>query len=109
MRDWKAAGPAPREVDEALWKRFRGAQDTFFGARDAANAKLDEEFAANAEVKKELLVQAEALLPVTDLDAAKRTFRDIAEKWDAAGKVPRDQMKDLEARIRKVEQAIRSV
>ena len=109
MRDWKAAGPAPREVDEALWKRFRGAQDTFFEARDAANAKLDEEFAANAEVKKELLVQAEALLPVTDLDAAKRTFRDIAEKWDAAGKVPRDQMKDLEARIRKVEQAIRGL
>ena len=30
-------------------------------------------------------------------------------KWDAAGKVPRDQMKDLEARIRRVEQAIRSV
>ncbi len=109
MRDWKAAGPAPREVDDALWKRFRGAQDTFFGARDAANAALDEEFAANAEVKRELLTQAEALVPVTDLEAAKRAFRDIAEKWDAAGKVPRDQMKDLEGRIRKVEQAIRSV
>ena len=67
------------------------------------------EFAANAEKKKELLVEAEALLPVTDLEAAKRAFRDIAERWDAAGKVPRDQMKSLEARIRKVEQAIRSV
>jgi hypothetical protein len=109
MRDWKAAGPAPREVDDALWKRFRGAQDEFFGARDAANAKLDEEFAANAEVKRELLTQAEALVPVNDLETAKRTFREIAEKWDAAGKVPRDQMKDLEGRIRKVEQAIRSV
>ena len=52
MREWKAAGPAPRDVDDALWKRFRGAQDTFFGARDAANAELDEEFAANAEVKE---------------------------------------------------------
>ena len=46
--------------------------------------------------------------PVTDLEAAKRAFRDIADRWDAAGKVPRDQMKSLEARIRKVEQAIRS-
>ncbi len=104
MRDWKAAGPAPRDVDDELWKRFRGAQDAFFGARDAANAALDEEFAANAEVKRGLLVEAEALVPVTDLEAAKRSFRDIAEKWDAAGKVPRDQMKDLEARIRRVEQ-----
>jgi hypothetical protein len=107
MRDWKAAGPAPRDVDEQLWKRFRGAQDAFFGARDAANAALDQEFAANAEVKDKLLVEAEALVPITDLDAAKRSFRDIADRWEAAGKVPRDRMKELEGRIRKVEQAIR--
>lgn len=109
MRDWKAAGPAPKDVDDALWTRFRGAQDTFFGARDAANAALDAEFAVNAEVKEKLLVEAEALLPVTDVEAAKRAFRDIAEKWDAAGKVPREKIKDLEARIRKVEQTIRGL
>ena len=109
MQQWKAAGPAPRDVDEALWRRFRGAQDAFFGARDAAAAEQDQEFAANAEVKEKLLVEAEALLPVTDVDAAKRAFRDIAERWDAAGKVPRDRMKDLEGRIRRVEQEIRGV
>ena len=109
MREWKEAGPAPRDVDDALWKRFRGAQDQFFGARDATNAELDREFAANAEVKEQLLVEAEKLVPVTDLDAAKRAFRDIADKWDAAGKVPRERMKDLESRIRKVEQTIRGV
>jgi hypothetical protein len=38
MREWKAAGPAPRDIDEKLWQRFRAAQDTFFGARDAAQA-----------------------------------------------------------------------
>ena len=109
MREWKAAGPAPRDVDEALWKRFRGAQDAFFGARDAASAEQDQEFAANAEVKEQLLLEAEALVPVTDLEAAKKAFREIAERWDAAGKVPRDRMKELEARIRRVEQAIRGV
>ncbi|MBD3927183.1 DUF349 domain-containing protein [Nocardioides cavernae] len=109
MREWKAAGPAPREVDDQLWQRFRGAQDTFFGARDATNAALDEEFAANAEVKDAILVEAEALVPVTDLEAAKKTFRELADRWDAAGKVPRDRMKELEGRMRKVEQAIRSV
>ncbi len=109
MQDWKNAGAAPREVEEDLWQRFRAAQDTFFGARDAANAEQDKEFAANAETKRALLVEAEALVPVTDLDAAKRAFRDISERWDAAGKVPRDDIKPLEARIRKVETAIRSV
>ena len=38
MTRWKAAGPAPRGVDEALWKRFRAAQDTFF-ARQAGDAQ----------------------------------------------------------------------
>lgn len=109
MRDWKAAGPAPRDVDDALWKRFRGAQDAFFGARDAAASAEDEAYTANAEVKDKLLLEAEALLPVTDLDLAKKAFREIADRWDAAGKVPRDRMKELEARIRTVEQAIRGL
>jgi hypothetical protein len=113
MRQWKAAGPAPREVDDALWKRFRGAQDTFFGARDAASAEQDQEFAANAQVKEGLLAEAEALLPGLreggDLEATKRAFRDIAERWDAAGKVPRDRIKELEGRLRRVEQEIRGV
>ena len=109
MREWKAVGPAQHDVDERLWKRFRGAQDAFFGARDAANARIDEEFAANAVIKDALLAEAESLLPVTDVDAAKRSFREIAQKWDAAGKVPRDRIKELEGRMRAVEQAIRGV
>lgn len=114
MRQWKAAGPAPKEIDDALWKRFRGAQDVFFAARDAENAAVDAEFAANAEVKEQLLVEAEALLLQIQaggdsLAAAKASFRDLAERWDAAGKVPRDRIRDLEGRIRKVEQAIKAV
>ncbi|MDQ6526833.1 DUF349 domain-containing protein [Nocardioides sp. LHD-245] len=111
MRDWKAAGPAPKAVDDELWRRFRGAQDTFFGARDAANAALDTEFAANAVVKEALLVEAEAIAAALessgDLGAAKAAFRGVAEKWDEAGKVPRDRIKDLEGRMRAVEQVIR--
>jgi hypothetical protein len=109
MRRWKEAGPAPKPVDDQLWKRFRAAQDAFFGARDAETAATDAEFAANAATKEKLLVEAEALLPITDLAAARAAFRGIAERWDAAGKVPRERMRDLEGRIRRVEQAIREV
>ena len=109
MQDWKAAGPAPRDVEDDLWQRFRAAQDVFFQARDAANAEQDKEFAANAVLKEELLVEAEALLPVKDLDTTKHAFRSIADRWDAIGKVPRDQVRPLESRMRRVEQAIRSV
>ena len=108
MARWKAAGSAPRNVEDALWKRFRGAQDVFFSAREAANAAEDEEFRANAVVKEQLLAEAEKLLPITDLDAARKAMVDIAGRWEAAGKVPRDRIKDLEGRLRAVESAIRA-
>ena len=109
MRQWKAAGSAAKTTDDHLWARFRGAQDKFFGARDAANAEAEAELVANAGKKDALLSEAEALLPVQDLQAAKDAFRGIAERWDAAGKVPRERTKELEGRMRKVEKAIRGV
>jgi hypothetical protein len=108
MARWKAAGSAPRNVEDALWKRFRAAQDVFFGARDAANAAQDEEFQANAVVKEAILVEAEKLLPIKDLDAARRAMAGIAERWEAAGKVPRDRVKELEGRLRAVESEVRA-
>ena len=107
MRQWKAAGPTHKDVDDKLWARFRGAQDTFFSARDAANAQLDQEYARNQEVKEGLLVEAEKLLPVKDVRAAREAFRDVAARWDQAGKVPRAAIRDLEGRLRRVENAIK--
>jgi hypothetical protein len=109
MRQWKAAGPAPREVEDDLWGRFRAAQDTFFGARDEAMAAQDSEFAANAEAKEKLLAEAQALDPVTDVETAKRTIREIADRWETIGKVPRDKIRPLEDGMRAVEQTIRGI
>ena len=107
MQQWKAAGPAHKDTDNALWARFRGAQDAFFGARDAANAEIDKTYASNQVAKEQLLAEAEKLVPVTDARAARAAFRDIAQRWDAAGKVPRAAMKSLEGRMRAVEQAVK--
>ncbi|GEL97130.1 DUF349 domain-containing protein [Cellulomonas terrae] len=107
MAQWKAAGRASRADDDALWARFRAAQDAFFAARDAQSAATDEEFRANLEVKEALLVEAEALLPVTDLAAAKSALHRIQDRWEAAGKVPRADVQRVEGRLRAVETAIR--
>jgi Domain of Unknown Function (DUF349) len=107
MSRWKAAGPAPKAVDDALWKRFRGAQDTFFGARSETFAQRDTEQRANLDAKEALLAEAEALLPVTDWKAARAALRSIQERWEAAGHVPRDAMRSIEARLRRVEETIR--
>ena len=107
MTEWKTAGRASRSVDDALWARFRAAQDSFFQARTAAAAATDEEFQANLAVKERLAAEAEALLPVKDLTATKNALRSIQDRWDAAGKVPRGDMQRIEGRLRAVEQAVR--
>ncbi|GMA39650.1 DUF349 domain-containing protein [Mobilicoccus caccae] len=107
MDQWRQAGRAARADDDALWKRFKAAQDAFFAAKDEVAAAENVEFEANLKVKEELLEQARALLPVTDIEAAKAKLRPIQEKWDAAGKVPRSAMERIEKGMRKVEQTIR--
>ncbi|MGE2718581.1 DUF349 domain-containing protein [Mycolicibacterium celeriflavum] len=106
LAEWKAAGRAAKDVDDALWQRFKAAQDKFFGARNAASAERDAEFRANAEAKEALLAEAEKL-DTSDLDAARAALRTIGEKWDAIGKVPRERAAELERRLRAVEKKIR--
>ncbi|WP_353709336.1 DUF349 domain-containing protein [Cellulosimicrobium sp. ES-005] len=107
MARWKAAGRASRKDDDALWARFRAAQDTFFQARDAVNSATDAEYAANLEVKEALLTEAEKLVPVKDLGAAKAALRDLQERWEEAGRVPRGDLQRVEGRLRAVENAVR--
>ncbi|WP_432570351.1 DUF349 domain-containing protein [Kineococcus sp. SYSU DK005] len=107
MDRWKAAGRLGRKDDDALWERFRAAQDVFFAARSAANDQVDEEFRGNLAVKEELLVEAEALLPIKDLGAAKAALRSIQDRWEEAGKVPRGDLNRVEGRLRAVETAVR--
>jgi hypothetical protein len=108
MRQWKSAGPAPREVDDKLWSRFRTAQDTFFGARDAVQAEENVEQQANLAAKEALLVEIEAILPARDAKVARDQLRDLLDRWDAIGKVPRDSMRAIDGRLRAVEQAVKS-
>ena len=107
MDDWRRAGRAGRHEDDALWERFKAAQDAFFAAKDAVVAKEEEEFRANLEVKERLLAEAEQILPVTDLDAAKTALRGVQDRWDKAGKVPRADLERTEKAMRRIEQAVR--
>ncbi len=106
MAEWKAAGRAQREHEDDLWNRFRGAQDVFFQARGEVFAERDAEQRENLTRKEELAVEAEKLLPVTDLKAARAAFRSVNERWEAIGHVPRDARPKIEGRMHAVERAI---
>lgn len=107
MRRWKAAGRASRKEDDALWARFRAAQQVFYDARRAADAAEDQEYQANLAAKEKLLAEAEALVPIADLEAAKRALRDVEDRWEQVGRVPSSALTRVEGRLRAVEQAVR--
>ncbi|MDO5721196.1 MAG: DUF349 domain-containing protein [Actinomycetaceae bacterium] len=107
MERWKQAGHAARREDDQLWARFRAAQQVFFDARRANSQAVDAQFRANLEVKEQLLEEAEALLPIKDLQATIAKLRDIQDRWDEAGRVPRQDVSRVEGRMRAVEKAVR--
>jgi len=108
MTRWKAAGAAPRDVDDALWAEFRGLQDQFFNARQSTLSQQDAEFKTNLDAKEALLAKAEAeIVPVTDLAEARNAFRTFLDQFNALGKVPRESMRGLDSRVRALESAVR--
>ena len=71
-----------------------------FSAKDAALRE-------HAEAKEQLLGQAQALLPVTDIRSARSALRGIQENWEQIGAVPRESREHLEAGLRRVEEVVR--
>ena len=107
MKEWKAAGRAPREVDDSLWDAFRGAQDHFFNARNSVTAERDKEFEANATAKDELLAEYDSQIdPAKGIDTARAKLRELQEKWEQIGFVPRGQVREYEDRIGAVEKRV---
>ncbi|WP_424976770.1 DUF349 domain-containing protein [Labedella endophytica] len=109
LDEWKQSGRAGKKTDDALWARFKAAGDAIYQAKAEVDAAENEEYSANLEVKLALLEEAEPLLAEKDLDTAKKALISIQRRWDAAGKVPRDQIRPIEDRLRKVEQAVRTL
>ena len=105
LTQWKAAGRASKDVDDALWRRFKAAQDTFFKARNAVNTERNAEMEANAAARESLLAEAEAI-DVSDAKSARAALRAIGTKWDAVGKVARERAPELDRRMRAVEKKV---
>ena len=108
MDQWKAAGRGKKNDDTKLWNRFKAAQDQFFAAKNADLEKREVSMAANLIKREELLPKIEALVPFTDVKAAKAAFRELMNEWTKIGITNRDKRAALDARVTAVEEAIKS-
>ncbi|MGO1886174.1 MAG: DUF349 domain-containing protein [Citricoccus sp.] len=108
MNEWKAAPRASRKEDDALWARFRAAQDVFFKARKSQNEEIDREYGENLKVKEEILAEGKKLLPVQDVKAARKVLNDLRGRWEDAGRVPRKDVSRMESAFRTLEDGLKS-
>lgn len=107
MTQWKAAGRGPRDIDDKLWAAFRAAQDYFFDARNAINDERDKEFAANADAKEALLAEYDCLIdPSSSIEHAKTKLRELQDKWEEIGFVPRARLREFEDKIEALEKRV---
>ena len=107
MDQWKAAGRGKKGDDAKLWARFKASQDQFFAAKNADLEKREVSMTANLAKREELVIQFEALLPFTDVKQAKSAFRELMNSWTKIGITHRDKRAALDARVSKVEEAIK--
>jgi hypothetical protein len=107
MAQWKATGRGKKGEDAKLWNRFKAAQDQFFAAKNADLAKRDEQMDANLGKREALIQEIEALLPITNVETAVKTFRELARQWDRIGMTQRDKKAAFESRFAKVETEIK--
>ena len=103
MDEWKASGRGKKNEDAKLWERFKAAQDTFFAAKNSDLEKRSESMAENLVKKEALVAEIEALLPISNLDDARRKFRDLKAKYAKSGMVERNKRTQLDRRIENVE------
>ena len=106
MDQWKASGRGKKTTDTALWTRFKAAQDTFFTAKNADMAKRKGSMVENLAKREAMIIEFEALLPITDFKSAKKKFYDLMGKWQKIGMTDRKKRSAFDARIKKVEDEI---
>lgn len=87
--EWKKIGFAPQKMNVRIFERFRATCDDFFARKAEYFKQMKERFAENAEKKKALVAQAQALTDSTDWKSTTDKFIALQKEWKTIGMVPK--------------------
>ena len=89
QEEWKKIGPAPDNVSDQIFERFKKACDEFFERKRNRRNIQDKEFSNNFEAKAAVCKEIEALTAGTP---ALPELEKLVNKWNEIGFVPRKQI-----------------
>ena len=87
QKQWKEIGNVPHKYSEDLWKRFVGACDHFFEARQQATAGVRDEQNANKEEKLNIIERLKELASKEGEEIIQEV-KELQKKWNEVGHVP---------------------
>ena len=97
---WKQVALAPRAQGEAMWRRFKTAQDDVFNRTSAFFAAQNEERQQNLLRKQALCEQAEGLADSSDWVKTATAIQALQAEWKTIGPVTRGSEKAVWERFR---------
>jgi Domain of Unknown Function (DUF349) len=95
MTEWKAAGHAGRDQEQALWERFSASRRAAFDRRRSMAAERDRQRGGARAAKRTLIEQTQALIEPFDAAAAEPALARQMEEWKAAGSAGRADDEEL--------------
>jgi hypothetical protein len=109
LDEWKLSGRSQGKQDDALWEKFKAAGDAIYALRKETIAKEQIEYSANYEAKLAIISDAEKLDPSKDLAEAKKQLLALQQRFEKAGKVPKDKIRETDDRMRAVERKFKEI
>ncbi|MBB5077710.1 DUF349 domain-containing protein [Nonomuraea endophytica] len=100
VEEWKAADRIDRATEAGLWKRLSAARTAFAKRRKTYFAGLDEQREGVRAEKERIVDEAEALAKSTDWGPTASVYRELMQRWKAAGRASRDAEDELWARFK---------
>ncbi len=104
---WKAAGRTSGKGDDALWERFKTAGDAIFANRSAKTEEISASQSEALAAKLALLDEAKKIDADKDLNEAKRVLLDIQKRWEKAGRVAREALRETDDKLKAIERKVR--
>ena len=89
QNQWKTIGFAPQKMNVKIFERFRAACDQFFSQKAEYFKTMKQQFAENAEHKRQLIEKAQELKDSTDWKSTGDKFIALQKEWKTIGAVPK--------------------
>lgn len=101
MNEWKAAGSAGHEYEDALWQAFCEARQVFYDRRNEHFDELHVRQQENYEKKKQLVNQAELIASTAAYTRENtETMKNLSVEWKEIGSCGRDKENEIWAEFR---------